>query len=150
MDSDNTHPINIIPKMIRLMKKNNSDIVIASRFIYGSEVNGLNIFRKVLSSSTKLIFSILFPHRNLREYTCNFRIYRPYLISELINKKSFFKNEDFNIAVKILLFLINKFQNLKISEYPLILNYHRKIGESKMKIYRNIFLTLRLIFKKKT
>ena len=150
MDSDNTHPINIIPKMIRLMKKNNSDIVIASRFIYGSEVNGLNIFRKVLSSSAKLIFSILFPHRNLREYTCNFRIYRPYLISELINKKSFFKNEDFNIAVKILLFLINKFQNLKISEYPLILNYHRKIGESKMKIYRNIFLTLRLIFKKKT
>ena len=79
----------------------------------------------------------------------HFRIYRPYLISELINKKSFFKNEDFNIAVKIILFLINKFQNLKISEYPLILNYHHKMGSSKMKITRNIFFTLKLIVLKK-
>ena len=58
-------------------------------------------------------------------------------------------NEDFNIAVKILLYLINNFRNLKISEYPLVLNYHHKIGDSKMKIYKNIFLTLRLIFLRK-
>ena len=63
--------------------------------------------------------------------------------------KGFFKNEDFNITVKILLFLISNNQSLKIFEYPLILNYHYKIGSSKMSILKNILLTLRLIILKK-
>ena len=149
MDSDNTHPIRIIPKMLQLMKKNNCDIVIASRFTKSSKVNGLSFFRKNLSSFAKIIFTLIYPFKNLKEYTCNFRLYKPFLIKKLFIKRDFFRNEDFNIAVKILLYLINNFRNLKISEYPLILNYHHKIGDSKMKIYKNIFLTLRLIFLKK-
>ena len=126
--------------------------LLVSVFIYGLAVGVYEIFPYDLLDSVKSIIlneKTIFPHQNLREYTCNYRIYRPYLIKKLINKINFFKNEDFNIAVKILLFLIKKFPKIKISEYPLILNYHHKIGESKMKIYRNIFLTLRLIFQKK-
>ena len=149
MDSDNTHPIKIIPKMINVMKKNESDIVIASRFLPASKVNGLSFFREYLSVFAKYIFSFSFPYKNLREYTCNFRIYRSYLIKKLIRNKQFFKNEDFNIAVKILLYFVSNVNNLKISEYPLVLNYHYKIGSSKMKILRNIFLTLKLILLKK-
>ena len=149
MDSDNTHPISIIPKMINKMKKTKSDIIIASRFLPNSQVNGLSYFRVFLSILAKLVFSIIFPHKNLKEYTCNFRIYKSFLINELNKNKSFFKNEDFNIAAKVLLFLIKKFNNLKISEYPLVLNYHHKIGTSKMKVTKNIILTLNLIFLKK-
>ncbi len=149
LDSDNTHPIQIIPNMLKLMKKNNCDLVIASRFTKLSKVNGLSFFRKNLSSFAKIIFTFIYPFKNLKEYTCNFRLYKPFLIKKLFIKRDFFRNEDFNIAVKILLYLINNFRNLKISEYPLILNYHHKIGDSKMKIYKNIFLTLRLIFLKK-
>ena len=149
MDSDNTHPITIIPKMIKMMKKNNSDIVIASRFLPTSKVNGLSFFRKFLSIFAKYIFSYSFPHKNLKEYTCNFRIYRPHLIKDLMKNKKFFKNEDFNIAAKILLSLINSNKNLKICEYPLILNYHYKIGSSKMSVFKNIYLTLKLIIFKK-
>ena len=87
MDSDNTHPITIIPKMIKMMKKNNSDIVIASRFLPTSKVNGLSFFRKFLSIFAKYIFSYSFPHKNLKEYTCNFRIYRPHLIKDLMKNK---------------------------------------------------------------
>ncbi len=148
MDSDNTHPIETIPKIVKTLKKNNSDIVIASRFLLRSKVNGLNYFRRFLSIIAKYIFSYAFPYDNLREYTCNFRVYRSYLIKKLIKDKKFFKNEDFNIAVKILLSLINNNKNLKISEYPLILNYHYKIGTSKMSILRNIYLTLKLIILK--
>ena len=50
--------------------------------------------------------------------------------------KNFFKNEDFNIAVKILLYLIHNVKNIEISEFPLVLNYHYKIGSSKMRIFR--------------
>jgi len=149
MDSDNTHPINIIPKMLEIIEKNNSDIVIASRFLSTSKVNGLSFFRKFLSILAKYVFSYAFPHKNLKEYTCNFRIYRSYLIKRLIKNKKFFKNEDFNIAAKILLSLLSSNRNLKIYEYPLILNYHYKIGSSKMSVLKNIYLTLKLIIFKK-
>lgn len=149
MDSDNTHPVKIIPSMIKIMNKNNLDIIIASRFLPSSEVNGLSFFRVCLSVVAKYIFSYRFPHKNLKEYTCNFRIYRSYLIKKLIKKRQFFKNEDFNIAVKILLFFVSNIKNLKVAEFPLVLNYHYKIGSSKMRIFRNIYLTLKLILLKK-
>ena len=149
MDSDNTHPIKIIPKMLEIMKKNNPDIVIASRFLSTSKVNGLSFFRKFLSIIAKYVFSYSFPHKNLKEYTCNFRVYKTHLIKELMKNKKFFKNEDFNIAAKILLSLIRGNKDLKIFEYPLILNYHYKIGSSKMSVLKNIYLTLKLIILKK-
>ena len=149
MDSDNTHPIKIIPKMLETMKKNNPDIVIASRFLSTSKVNGLSFFRKFLSIIAKYIFSYSFPHKNLKEYTCNFRVYKTHLIKGLMKNKKFFKNEDFNIAAKILLSLIRGNRDLKIFEYPLILNYHYKIGSSKMSVLKNIYLTLKLIILKK-
>tara|TARA_B100000787_G_scaffold166445_1_gene151702 strand:- start:2230 stop:2958 length:729 start_codon:yes stop_codon:yes gene_type:complete len=149
MDGDNTHPVKIIPRMMDSMIKNKFDILIASRFTKHSKVNGLSGPRRLLSILAKYIFSYCFPYRGLKEYTCNFRIYRPHLIKKLLVKKNFFKNEDFNIAVKILLYLIHNVKNIRISEFPLILNYHYKIGSSKMRIFRNIFLTLRLIIFKK-
>ena len=62
-------------------------------------------------------------------------------------KENFFKN-DFSIAVKYLFILLSN-RNIIISEYPLVLNYHYKEGQSKMKITRNILLTLKLIIVKK-
>ena len=146
MDGDNTHPIKIIPKMIDMMEKKKSDIIIASRFTASSKVNGLSILRRFLSLLAKYIFSKLFPYKGLNEYTCNFRVYRTHLIKKILTNKNFFKDEDFNIAVKILLYLIHNSKNIKISEFPLILNYHHKIGSSKMRIFKNIVLTLKLIF----
>ena len=70
-------------------------------------------------------------------------------MKKLLMNKKFFKNEDFNIAVKILLHLIHNFKGIKVSEFPLVLNYHYKIGSSKMRVFKNIFLTLKLILFKK-
>ena len=149
MDGDNTHPVKIIPHMIERMRKDKSDIIIASRFTKNSKVNGLSGPRRILSVLAKYIFSYLFPYKGLREYTCNFRIYKSYLVRKLLMNKKFFKNEDFNIAVKILLHLIHNIKGIKISEFPLVLNYHYKIGSSKMRVFKNIFLTLKLILFKK-
>ena len=69
-----------------------------------------------------------------------------YLIKEVLKNKRFFRNEDFNIAAKILLFLINKFNKLKLIEVPFTLSYNYKIGQSKMKLTKTILLTLKLLF----
>ena len=147
LDSDNTHPISIIPKMVKKIN-NNNDIVIASRFAKGSIVNGVSIYREFLSLGAKFLFKFMHPYKNLNDYTCNFRIYKSKLIREICKNKKFFSNEEFNIAAKIIVFLIHKFKFLKLSEIPFKLSYDYKIGESKMKLTKTIVLTLKLIFNK--
>lgn len=131
-----------------MVKKINdsNDIVVASRFAPGSKVNGVSAWRHFLSTGAKFLFKFLYPFRNLNDYTCNFRAYKSELIKELLRNKTFFKNEDFNIAGKIILFLTNKFKNLKLSEVPFKLSYDYKIGDSKMNLTKTIILTLDLIF----
>ena len=144
LDSDNTHPISIIPNMIRKIQ-NGSDIVIASRFTKSSKVKGLTFWRQFLSVGAKYLFKSFYPYKNLNDYTCNFRAYKMFLIKEVLKNKKFFKNEDFNIAAKILLFLINKYNKLNLLEVPFTLSYNYKIGQSKMKLTNTILLTLKLI-----
>jgi len=148
LDSDNTHPINLIPKMIKKIKMNN-DIVIASRFQKNSRVKGVSFLRQLMSLGAKFIFQKFFPFKNLNDYTCNFRAYKFELIKKLLKNKNFFKNEDFNIAAKIILYLTNGYKNINLIELPFKLSYNYKIGQSKMKLVRNILLTLRLVFFKK-
>lgn len=148
LDSDNTHPVSIIPSMIEKIE-NGNQVVIASRFVSKSKVNGLTIWRHILSIGAKYLFKLIYPYKNLNDYTCNFRAYKFELIKKILQNKKFFKNEDFNIAAKIILFLISKIKNLNLIEVPFTLSYDYKIGQSKMKLTKTIYLTLRLIFFKR-
>ena len=148
LDSDNTHPISIIPGMVKKIYKGN-DVVIASRFVNTSKIKGVTFWRHFLSVGAKYLFKFFYSYKNLNDYTCNFRAYKFKLIKELLKNKKFFKNEDFNIAAKIILFLTNKYKHLNLSEVPFTLNYDYKIGQSKMKLAKTIGLTIKLIFFKK-
>ena len=53
LDSDNTHPISLIPKIINTIIEKKYDMVIASRFQKGAKITGLNFFRKVLSEGAR-------------------------------------------------------------------------------------------------
>ena len=145
LDSDNTHPILIIPGMLKKIK-DGKDIVVASRFVNSSKVKGLSLGRHILSIGAKHLFKLFYPHQKLNDYTCNFRAYKFQLIIDALKNKNFFKNEDFNIAAKIIIFLIKKNKNINIEEVPFTLSYNKKIGASKMKLIKTIFLTLRLLF----
>lgn len=146
LDSDNTHPIKYIHNMVE--KLNDSDVVIASRFVSGSRVLGLSIFRKTLSFFAKILFSLFLPIKNVKDYTCNFRAYKAiHLKNLIITKKDLFVSKDFGIAAEILiqLYLINN--NLRFNEIPFTLHYNQKIGVSKIKVLKTIFLTIKIILK---
>ena len=49
MDSDFSHPPNIIPKMIETLKQTSCDIVIASRYVKGGSIQGWPLKRKLMS-----------------------------------------------------------------------------------------------------
>ncbi len=146
LDSDNTHPINLIDKLNKELEK--KDLVVASRFVNGSKVVGVTLFRSVMSFGARFLFKIFYPHKNLKDYTCNFRGYKFFLIKEILKIKSFFENEDFNITSKIIVFLILKKKELKLSEISFKLSYNNKIGQSKIRLIKSILLTLKLLIKK--
>ena len=148
LDSDNTHPVEKIVEMTQKIS-NSCDVVIASRFQKGSKVRGVSFFRNLMSLGAKLLFKIFYSYKNLNDYTCNFRAYKFYLIKNLLKNNNFFKNEDFNIAAKIIIFLITKYNFIRIKEIPFDLGYDLKIGKSKMNITKTILLTLKLILLKK-
>ena len=49
MDSDFSHPPQIIPKMLESLKKYHSDIVIASRYVKGGSIEHWTLKRKLMS-----------------------------------------------------------------------------------------------------
>ena len=148
LDSDNSHPVKLIPKMCHLLNFKNYDIVIASRFRNGSKVRGLSSFRTFLSIAARIVFKFVINIKNVNDYTCNFRAYKFNVLkkSKLINKK-FFSNKDFSIASDLLININKNLNDLNICEVPLILRYDNKIGPSKMNVGENIIKTFFLIFK---
>ena len=148
LDSDNTHPVSLIPKMSKLINLKNFDIVIASRFKLGGKVKGLSSFRTLLSICARFIFNFFINIKNVDDYTCNFRAYKFDVLkkSDLINKK-FFLNKDFSIAADLLININKRVKSLNICEIPLVLRYDKKIGESKMNVGKTILKTLNLIFR---
>ena len=148
LDSDNTHPISLIPKIINTIIEKKYDMVIASRFQKGAKITGLNFFRKVLSEGARSIYKLSFSIKNVEDYTCNYRGYTYDIIkkSRLI-KKHFFVGKDFSLVADLLINLNSKISNIKIKEVPLKLRYDFKIGESKLKVTRNIFKTLLVILR---
>jgi len=55
MDSDFSHPPQIIPRMLETLRKYRCDIVVASRYVKGGKINGWPLKRKLLSKIATVI-----------------------------------------------------------------------------------------------
>ena len=55
MDSDFSHPPQIIPRMVDALKKYRCDIVVASRYVNGGKISGWPLKRKLLSKIATII-----------------------------------------------------------------------------------------------
>ncbi len=144
MDADNTHPPGLIPQMVQMIHEG-CDVVIASRFQSGASVTGVPFNRHVLSIVARLLFTVLFPTRGIRDYTSGFRAYRVSVVREAFEKygDDFVGETGFSCMADILLKL--RKQGCVFGEAPLRLRYDLKGGESKMRVFNTIWLTLKLL-----
>lgn len=143
MDADQTHPVAIIPELVREIKAG-CDMAIASRYRFGSQILGLSLFRKILSYGASLLFQVLLPARGVRDYTCGYRAYRTRSLCAALKHygDGLVGGSGFECMAGILF----RFRALgfRFAEVPFILRYDRKLGESKMRIGRTIVSTLKL------
>ncbi|MEO1498716.1 MAG: glycosyltransferase family 2 protein [Planctomycetota bacterium] len=153
MDSDNTHPAGLIPRMIQMVGEGR-DVVIGSRFQNGARVIGVPFDRVLLSIGARLLFQVAFPIRGVRDYTCGFRAYRAGMLAAALNHYGdrFVSEQGFSCMVDVLL----KLRRLRIDggpvvmgEAPMILRYDQKGGASKMRVLRTIGQTLSLICRRR-
>lgn len=152
LDADNTHDPAQINDLVLLCQKNNLDLAVASRFCATSVTNSFPFYRKCISKVTSLVLQTIFPIKkisgsNLQDYSSGYRAYKAQKLKELyqIHQDNFVTEKDFIYTCEILLNLAQI--NSRIEELPLIYDYGKKIGKSKLKILQNSQGLLKLIMR---
>ena len=121
MDSDFSHPPQIIPKMIESLKKYQCDMVVASRYISGGKINGWTLKRKIMSKVATLIAT-----KGLGVKT------KDPMSGFFAFKKNILKGINFDaIGYKILLEILVKKSGIAVKEIPYTFE-NRSFGSSKL------------------
>ena len=122
MDADGSHSINDIPKLLLC----NSDIVIGSRYLKGSQVLNVSLTRQLISILGNLYISLIWKTR-IRDKTNGFRLFNERALSELSN----FDNIARGFAVQIdVLNYLRQSKHFQIKEVPVKFVF-RNLGKSK-------------------
>jgi dolichol-phosphate mannosyltransferase len=149
MDADNSHTPALIRRMVVAIQEGN-DVVIGSRYRYGSRVRGVPLHRLLLSSGASWLFRLMFPIDGVRDFTCGYRAYRAGLLRRAfadLGPSTIISERGFSCMVDILL-KIREYDPI-ITEVPLILRYDQKQGASKMKVLNTVADTLKLAVRRR-
>ena len=135
MDTDFSHPPQIIPKLIESIKKYQYDIAVASRYIKGGKIQDWSLKRKLMSK-----FATLIAKKGLgidtKDPMSGFFAFKRNIIKEL--------NID-AIGYKFLLEILVKTKGVNIKEIPYTFQ-DRELGSSKISI-KTIFDYYRSVWK---
>ncbi len=143
-EADNTSDLSIMDAMINKINDGN-DLVLASCYMPGGDINGTNLYRKILSSSANFLLKMITPLKDVHTFSSFYRAYRTSLIKKAcaFYGDNLIEEKGFSCMVELLLKL-SKF-NIKITEVPMVLNGGLRKGKSKMKTLKTIGGYLRLI-----
>lgn len=147
MDADNTHNPNIIPAMVYKLIEEDLDIVIASRFTPGGKEIGLTLQRKLYSRGAAVLLKTFFPIANVKDYSCGFRAYNIGFLQKTVKfyKGNLVTSNGFECMAEILVKLGKV--GARVGEYPLVLEYNLKEGQSKLKVLDTIKGYFKLIYR---
>ncbi len=148
MDADNSHLPGLAARMIRAVREGR-DVVIASRYQPGAVVRGVPFSRQLLSYGMSILFRLVYPIQNVKDYSCGYRAYRAGFLQQALKSKGreLFVGEGFSCMAGILLRLGRL--GAICGEVPIILRYDNKGGGSKMKVVKTVISTLKMLFQER-
>jgi dolichol-phosphate mannosyltransferase len=121
MDSDLSHPPNLLPKIIDALRQPKWDIVIASRYVSGGAIKGWTIKRKILSKGATMIAKRGLGV-NAKDPMSGFFAFKRQIIQGLKFDA---------IGYKMLLEILVKAKNANVLEIPYTFT-NRKFGSTKL------------------
>ncbi|HVS00718.1 MAG TPA: glycosyltransferase [Thermoanaerobaculia bacterium] len=137
LDADLNHQPEEIPRLVDALERTGSDIVVGSRFLGESQVEGTPAWKRFLSGVMNVLMRYLFGVK-VRDKTSGFRVYRAEALRSLQ-----FINNDFAFLPEILIRANNA--GLRIVEEPIHFIFRRE-GTSKMAIVTTCLSYLRLLW----
>jgi len=148
MDSDNTHPPQTIVAMLDSCAAG-ADVVIASRYRQGSEQHGVSLFRRFLSVGARVLFGWRLRLPGVRDYTCSFRAFRADVVRRALETygDDLMTREGFACANELLVNIAHLDPRPVLAEVPFVLRYDRKIGVSKLPLFRTIWEDVKMLLK---
>ena len=148
MEADRTSDISILKNMIAISKMD-YDLVLASVYAQGGGFSDTSVFRKMISFIANMFFRSFFDIKILTLSS----FYRVYSVSFLKKIQEKYKGQiisetGFICMLEILVKAISC--KAKVIEVPMVLHSSKRIGKSKMKIFKTsmAYLKFMLSFKK--
>lgn len=127
LDADLNHQPEEIPRLLGRLRETGADILVGSRFLEASEVEGSPLWKKALSGSVNLLMRYLYGV-SVKDKTSGFRLYR----AEALRKLEF-RRSGFAFLPELLIRAHNL--GLHVIEEPIHFIF-RKQGRSKMAFVR--------------
>lgn len=148
MDGDDTHQPGSINRLLQMME-DGYDVAICSRFQNGSRVCGVPPLRVLMAWGARMMFKTIMPIEGVRDYTCGYRAYK---VTSLRTAMEFYGDEfvseaGFSCMADVLL-KMRRF-GFVFGEVPMLLRYDQKLGGSKMKVAKTMWLSLKLLLKRR-
>lgn len=136
LDADLNHQPEEVPRLLQRLRESGADILVGSRFLDASEIEGSPLWKRMLSGSVNLLMRFLYGV-SARDKTSGFRLYR----AEALRKIEF-RRSGFAFLPEI---LIRAHQmGLKVVEEPIHFIFRRE-GKSKMAFWRTSLSYLALL-----
>lgn len=144
MDSDNTHNPKHVLDMVNSAV--DADIVIGSRYIAGGKQLNVPLHRVFLSRGINFLVKALF-RLPVKDATSGFRCFKAFLLKILCStfKDDIVESRGFVASLELLLKAVSFGGAVK--EVPILLDYGKKGGVSKMRLFSTIFGYLSLILR---
>ena len=138
MDADNTHDPKFVFAMLDKLADDGLDCVIASRYCAGSRTVGVPAFRGFLSWGARVYYRVVLGVRNVRDYTCGYRVYTYDIIDRATRRygERLVEERGFSCMME-LLFKLSRV-GARFGEVPFELRYDAKQGESKMRVVKTV------------
>lgn len=133
IEADCTSDIKILPHMLAINKMG-YNLVLASVYAQGGGFDSTTFFRRLISSTANLLYRFLF---NIQVQTISsfYRVYSVGLLKEIKSKFGILIQErGFICMLEILMKAIRS--EAKIIEVPMVLLSNKRIGKSKMKVFK--------------
>jgi len=143
IEADNTSDLCIIGKMVELVNRD-YDVVLAN--VYGpGRIIGASFIRRFISFWSNLLMKLVFRINGVDTYTSFFRAYSGASLRRLfaVYGQDAITEKGFTCMLEILV----KFNllGMRFGQVPMLLDSKIRIGESKMKVVKNIKATLALM-----
>ncbi|WP_158892228.1 glycosyltransferase [Amycolatopsis anabasis] len=146
MDADDTHDPALIPRLREEVARG-ADVAICSRFVTGGDDSTAPPFRRLLSRGAAVLFRRALDLDGVHDFTSGFRAYRVSLLGRAAGHWGERLIEERGFACMVELLLKLRHCHPVITEVPLVLQYDRKLGASKLKLRRTIGQYLKLLLR---